>query len=127
MDHIVYKLLEPHWYKTLSRNATARSTLVPQIIKDLVGLKPAFLYQFIWCEFENFDYVGSYIPNELGRRGFPNTAQGLSDNKYKNYAYAKNMVSMWHCIREYVISTLLIYYDKNTADKMVEEDQYVQD
>ncbi|KAJ4197109.1 hypothetical protein NW759_016352 [Fusarium solani] len=127
MDHIMFKLLEPHWYKTLSLNAAARSTLVPQVIKDLVGLKPDYLYQFIRYEFENFDYVRSYVPNDLEQRGFPNTAQGLSDKKYKNYAYAKNMVSMWHCIREYVMSTLLIYYDKDTADKMVQEDQYVQD
>ncbi|KAK2669135.1 hypothetical protein RAB80_014661 [Fusarium oxysporum f. sp. vasinfectum] len=127
MDHIVFRLLEPHWYKTLSLNAAARSVLVPQIIKDLVGLKHDYLYQFIRYEFENFDYVKSYVPNDLKQRGFPNTAQGLSDKKYKNYAYAKNMVSMWHCIREYVMSTLLMYYDKNTADKMVEEDQYVQD
>ncbi|KAH6884010.1 lipoxygenase [Thelonectria olida] len=127
MDHIVYKLLEPHWYKTLSLNAAARSTLVPQIIKDLVGLKPDYLYQFVRYEFENFDYVRSYVPNDLEQRGFPNTAQGLSDKKYKNYAYAKNMVSMWHCIREYVMSRLLMYYDKDTADKMVQEDQYVKD
>ncbi|RKK66013.1 hypothetical protein BFJ69_g15784 [Fusarium oxysporum] len=127
MDHVVFKLLEPHWYKTLSLNAAARSVLVPQVIKDLVGLKPDYLYQFIRYEFENFDYVRSYVPNDLEQRGFPNTAQGLSDKMYKNYAYAKNMVSMWHCIREYVMSTLLMDYDKNTADKMVKEDQYVQD
>ncbi|KHN97024.1 lipoxygenase [Metarhizium album ARSEF 1941] len=41
LDHIGHKLLEPHWYRTLSLNAAARSTLVPPpIIKDLVGLKP---------------------------------------------------------------------------------------
>ncbi|KAH6953878.1 lipoxygenase [Ilyonectria sp. MPI-CAGE-AT-0026] len=127
MDHIVFKVLEPHWYKTLSLNAGARSTLMPQIIKDLVGLKPDYLYQFVRYEFENFDYVGSYVPNDLERRGFPNTTQGLFDKKYKNYAYAKNMVSMWHCIREYVMSMLLMYYDKDTGDKMVQDDQYVRD
>ncbi|KAJ6442468.1 cutinase [Purpureocillium lavendulum] len=127
MTHIVFKLLEPHWYKTLSLNAAARSTLVPQIIKDLVGLKPDHLYQFIRYEFENFDYVKNYVPNDLERRGFPNTTDGLSNDKYKNYAYAKNMVSMWHCIREYVMSMLLTYYDKDKADQMVRDDQYVKD
>ncbi|KAF5123430.1 putative linoleate 9S-lipoxygenase 3 [Metarhizium anisopliae] len=124
MNHIVYKLLEPHWYKTLSLNAAARSTLVPQIIKDLVGLKPDYLYQFIRYEFENFDFVQSYIPNDLKRRGFPNTTQGLSDAKYKNYAYAKNMVSMWSCIREYVMTMLRTYYKD---DKMVQQDQRLMD
>ncbi|KAH6892615.1 lipoxygenase [Thelonectria olida] len=127
MNHPVYKLLEPHWYKTLSLNAAARSTLVPQVIKDLVGLKPDYLYKFVRYEFEKFDFVGSYIPNDLKKRGFPNTAQGLSDKKYKNYAYAKNMVLMWDCIRKYVMSSLLRYYDKDTADKMVQDDQYIKD
>ncbi|KAK7425890.1 hypothetical protein QQZ08_007604 [Neonectria magnoliae] len=126
MKHIVFKLLEPHWYKTLSLNAAARSTLVPQVIKDLVGLKPDYLYQLIRSEFESFDYVKNYVPNDLERRGFPNTAAGLAKDKYKNYAYAKNMLSMWTCIRKYVTSMLLMYYDKSTADKMIKEDQYVQ-
>ncbi|KAI8652571.1 Manganese lipoxygenase [Fusarium keratoplasticum] len=127
MEHIVFKILQPHWYKTLSLNAAARSTLVPQVIKDLVGVNPDYLYRFVRYEFENFDYVKSYIPNDLSNRGFPNTAEGLADKKYKNYAYAKNMLSMWKAIRKYVMSMLLMYYDKNTADKMVKEDKYVQD
>lgn len=127
MDHVVFKLLEPHWYKTLSLNAAARSTLVPQVIKDLVGLKPDYLYQLVRTEFENFDYVGSYIPNDLKRRGFPNTTEGLADKKYKNYAYAKNMVAMWSSIRKYVMSTLLTKYPKETADKAIQEDKYIQD
>ncbi|KAF4984881.1 hypothetical protein FZEAL_34 [Fusarium zealandicum] len=127
MNHVVFKLLEPHWYKTLSLNAAARSTLVPQVIKDLVGVSPAYLYSYVRYEFENFDYVKSYVPNDLSNRGFPNTSQGLADKKYKNYAYAKNMLSMWTAIRKYVMSMLLTYYDKKTADKMVQDDQYIQD
>ncbi|KAI5460561.1 lipoxygenase [Mariannaea sp. PMI_226] len=127
MDHIVFKLLEPHWFKTLSLNAAARSTLVPQVIKDLVGLKPEYIYALIRHEFENFDYVENYVPNDLKRRGFPGTEQGLSDKKYKNYAYAKNMLAMWQCIRAYVMDMLLVQYDKDTGDKMVSEDQNIQD
>ncbi|CAM1502374.1 Fc.00g043580.m01.CDS01 [Cosmosporella sp. VM-42] len=126
MDHIVFKLLEPHWYKTLSLNAAARDTLVPQVIKDLVGVKPDYLFSFVRYEFDNFDYVKNYVPNDLASRGFPNTAEGLADKKFKNYAYAKNMLSMWDCIRKYVMSMLLIYYDKDTADQMVRDDPYVQ-
>ncbi|KAM5344372.1 hypothetical protein ACJ41O_012909 [Fusarium nematophilum] len=127
MNHIVFKLLEPHWYKTLSLNAAARSTLVPQVIKDLVGVSPDYLYRYVRWEFENFDYVKNYVPNDLANRGFPNTAEGLKDKKYKNYAYGRNMLSMWTAIRKYVMSMLLTYYDKSKADQMVQEDQYIQD
>ncbi|KAF4466286.1 lipoxygenase 1 [Fusarium albosuccineum] len=127
MNHTVFKILQPHWYKTLSLNAAARSTLVPQVIKDLVGVSPDYLYKFVRYEFENFDYVKNYVPNDLAKRGFPNTVEGLADKKYKNYAYAKNMLSMWKAIRKYVMSMLLTYYDKNTADRMVQEDKYIQD
>lgn len=119
MEHIIYKLLSPHWYKTLSLNAAARATLVPQIIKDIVGVEPENLYKYVRSEFENFDYVGNYIPNDLKRRGFPNTAEGLAGDQYRNYAYAKNMVSMWQCIRKYVRDMLLTYYTESTADATI--------
>ncbi|KAK4163830.1 putative lipoxygenase [Cladorrhinum sp. PSN259] len=116
MEHIIFQLLSPHWYKTLSLNAAARATLVPQMIKDIVGVKHDNLYQYVRSEFESFDYVGHYVPNDLARRGFPNTAEGLAAPQYRNYAYAKNMVSMWHCIRKYVRSMLLTHYKESTAD-----------
>ncbi|KAH7131670.1 lipoxygenase [Dactylonectria estremocensis] len=110
MKHIVFKLLEPHWYKTLSLNAAARETLVPQLVKELVGFKEDYLYQFIRTEFENYDFVRNYVPNDLASRGFPNTTEGLSDNKYKNYAYARNMVSMWGTLKKYVKAVLQTEY-----------------
>ncbi|KAH6990021.1 lipoxygenase [Ilyonectria destructans] len=122
MTHIVYKVLEPHWFKTLSLNAAARETLVPQLVKELVGFKEEQLYQFIRSDFESFDYVGSYVPNDLDNRGFPNTADGLKGEKYKNYAYAKNMLSMWSTIRSYVKEMLAIAYDENTPGKRVQDD-----
>ncbi|CAI6099734.1 unnamed protein product [Clonostachys chloroleuca] len=127
MNHIIYKILEPHWYKTLSLNAAARSTLVPQVIKDLVGIKTDMLYRYGRYEYENFDYVKGYVPNDLNSRGFANTTEGLADPKFKNYAYGKNMLSMWQCIRAYVKDMLLIHYDLDTADKAVREDAYIQD
>ncbi|KAF5658675.1 lipoxygenase 1 [Fusarium heterosporum] len=127
MEHIVFQILQPHWYKTLSLNAAARSTLVPQIIKDLVGISPEAMYSYVRYEFQNFDYINNYVPNDLSKRGFPNTTAGLADRKYKNYAYAKNMLSMWNSIRKYVMSMLLMYYDKDRADQMVRDDPYVRD
>jgi hypothetical protein len=127
MEHIIYTILQPHWYKTLSLNAAARETLVPQIIKDLVGVSPDALYSYVRYEYQNFDYVNNYVPNDLSKRGFPNTTDGLADKKYKNYAYAKNMLSMWNAIRKYVMSMLLMYYDKDRADQMVQDDPYIKD
>ncbi|KAL0933751.1 lipoxygenase 1 [Colletotrichum truncatum] len=127
MEHIVYKLLQPHWYKTLSLNAAARQTLVPQVIKDLIGLSPDQTFKFMAYEFESFDYVQNYVPNDLARRGFPNTKEGLEDRKYKNYAYAKNILSMWHVIRDYVMGMLLTVYEEGRADEMVREDVFIQD
>ncbi|GKU07827.1 lipoxygenase [Fusarium langsethiae] len=127
MEHIVFKILQPHWYKTLSLNAAARETLVPQVIKDLVGVSPDALYSYVRYEYQNFDYVNNYVPNDLRKRGFPNTTEGLADEKYKNYAYAKNMLSMWNTIRKYVMSMLLMYYDKDRADRMVQNDLYIKE
>ncbi|KAK5989049.1 Linoleate 9S-lipoxygenase 1-like protein [Cladobotryum mycophilum] len=127
MDHIIFKLLEPHWYKTLSLNAAARATLVPQVIKELLGLKPDYLYQFIRSEYTNLNYVDHYIPNDLKKRGFPNTVEELGGEKYKNYAYAKNMLDMWNTIRQYVKGMLLTHYDEETADKAIAADPYIAD
>ena len=44
VEHPVFKLLEPHWLRTLSLNAAARETLVPKIIFDLVGAPNEKLY-----------------------------------------------------------------------------------
>jgi len=87
MNHAVHRLLYPHWYKTLSLNAAARSTLVPQVIIDLVGVSPAQAYSFIRDAFDTYDFVGSYVPNDLKRRGFPETEEGLKAPRYKNYPY----------------------------------------
>ncbi|KAK1982084.1 lipoxygenase [Colletotrichum cereale] len=127
MEHIVYRLLQPHWYKTLSLNAAARETLVPQVIKDIVGLSMDQTYKLMAYEFENFDYTENYIPNDLARRGFPNTREGLADSRYKNYAYAKNILSMWSVIHRYVKSMLLTHYNEDRADEMVKGDVYVQE
>ncbi|KAK5994277.1 Putative linoleate 9S-lipoxygenase 3-like protein [Cladobotryum mycophilum] len=126
MDSIIHTILSPHWYKTLSLNAAARTTLVPQVIKDLVGIKGEYLSNYVLYEYENFDYVKNYVPNDLAERGFPNTAEGLADPKFKNYAYARNMVSMWEVIRRYVLAMLLTSYKQDTADEEIANDANIQ-
>ncbi|KAK8073646.1 Arachidonate 15-lipoxygenase [Apiospora phragmitis] len=127
MEHIVYKLLHPHWYKTLSLNAAGRASLVPQIMYDVVSASPEQASSYLRHAFEHFDFQGNYVPSQLRDRGFPSDPAGLEDPKYKNYPYAKNMTLMWTVIRKYVCSMLLTYYDQPRADQMVAEDRYVAD
>jgi hypothetical protein len=70
MDSIVDTVLYPRWYKMLSLNAAARTTLIPQIIKDLVGISPKYLQKYVLYECENFDFVKHYVPNDVKERGF---------------------------------------------------------
>ncbi|KIK54179.1 hypothetical protein GYMLUDRAFT_77222 [Collybiopsis luxurians FD-317 M1] len=112
-SHIVLKLLEPHWKTTLSLNEAARSTLVPKIINGMTGFKDAETYAFIKDAYQRFDWVGSYVPNDLRRRGFP--VEKLNDVKYHNYGYARNIARMWKILREFVGTVLTKTYTGSDA------------
>ena len=111
VGHPIYKLLEPHWLKTLSLNAAARATLVPKIIFDLVGVPNDRLYSFLKNAFKTFDFQGKYIPNDLPARGFP--LDELNTPKFKNYAYGKNMNLMWSAIHSFISSMIALSYKTN--------------
>ncbi|AEO63144.1 uncharacterized protein THITE_120952 [Thermothielavioides terrestris NRRL 8126] len=123
MDHPVYRLLHPHWSKTLSLNAAGRSTLVPQLAVEVVGISPAQCYSFLRDAYDTYDFVGSYVPNDLRRRGFPDTQEGLSHPRYRNYAYAKNALGLWTALRAYVDAMLRIRFPD---DASVAADGHVQ-
>ena len=99
-SHPVYKLLSPHWLKTLSLNAAARSILVPEVIIQISGMTPVQLMKLIGYEYSTFDWTGSYIPTDLARRGFP--IDQINDEKFHNCAYARNMHVLWFIIRNFV-------------------------
>ena len=120
-DHPVYKLLQPHWLKTLSLNAAARSTLVPKIIFDLVGVPNTNLYSFLKHAYKSFDFQRRYIPNDLPARGFP--LSELNTPKFKNYAYAKDMSLMWNTIHTFVSSIVDLSYE---TDDQVANDAPIQ-
>ena len=111
--HPVYNLLEPHWLRTLSLNAAARSTLVPSVIFDLVGFHGDQSYDFIRYAFDRFDFKGRYVPNDLRARGFP--PEELDSPKFKNYAYGRNIILMWQAIRKYVTSMIALTHLKDDA------------
>lgn len=121
-EHPVFELLQPHWYKTLSLNAAARSSLVPSVVLDLIGLTESQGHEFIMSEYKNFDFVGHYVPNDLSRRGFPVSA--LESKQFHKYGYARNINAMWNVLHQYVSAILKLAY---TSDEQVANDTYIAD
>lgn len=111
--HPVFRLLEPHWLKTLSVNAAARSSLIPNVIFDLVGFKAKEAVNFVKHAFRSFDFVGQYVPNDLANRGFP--LDELDNEKFRNYVYARNMILMWRVVRDFVASMLALDYSSDAS------------
>lgn len=111
--HPVFRLLEPHWLKTLSLNAAARATLLPEIVLELIGLETDQAFKFISHEFKKFDFVGQYVPNDLATRGF--APDELDEEKFKNYAYARNIKLMWDILRKFVASMIALDYPSDAA------------
>ncbi|CAO3686889.1 unnamed protein product [Umbelopsis vinacea] len=120
-NHIVYRLLEPHWSKTLSLNASARSALVPEVIARVVGYTEDQLYNYINDAYTRFDWQNLYVPRDLERRGFP--PGELNAQRFQNYAYGKNVSDMWNAIRTFVSSVII----SELTDQQVATDQYIQD
>ncbi|KAF9465412.1 lipoxygenase [Collybia nuda] len=116
--HVVFRLLSPHWLKTLSLNAAARSTLVPNVINKIVGLTEEQLYTFGKNTYSRFDWTGGYIPNDLQKRGFP-IEEISTSKKFHNYAYGRNMILMWRVLQTFVSSVLATEY---TTDEQVAND-----
>ena len=121
VEHSVFKLLEPHWLRTLSLNAAARETLVPKIIFDLVGVPNERLYGFLKYAFHDFEFQHKYVPFDLQDRGFH--PEKLNNPKFKNYAYGRNMLLMWNAIHTFVSSMITI---SDTSDSQVAPDTYIQ-
>ncbi|KAM0131356.1 hypothetical protein ACHAO1_007362 [Botrytis cinerea] len=122
-DHIVYKTLEPHWFKTLSLNAAARETLVPQVVTKINGFTEQQTYEFLLSSYKNFNWTGNYVPTSLITRGFPLSAlNDKKDPRFHNYAYGKNMAILWPILFEFVSSMLSTYY---TGDADVAKDTCV--
>jgi hypothetical protein len=123
--HPVLQLLYPHWQKTLSVNAGARASLIPNIIIELIGLTSTQAKALIRSEYENYDFKGRYAPADLERRGFP--TKHRHDKRYQNYAYARCIYSMWFKIHSFVAEMLGIHYGKGSAaDQAVLADESVQ-
>ncbi|KID99207.1 lipoxygenase 1, partial [Metarhizium majus ARSEF 297] len=131
-DHLLYELLSPHWFRTLSLNKAARDTLVPHVIARIAGFGPNSdpskyntnrCFKFIQHAYKNFNFVDKYIPNDLKKRGFDVEGEAKSC-KYRNYPYATDMFFLWHIIRDFVKAVLGTRY-KCGAD--IKNDPYLAD
>ncbi|KAF4564004.1 hypothetical protein EYR36_003253 [Pleurotus pulmonarius] len=123
-SHIVFRLLEPHWVVTLSLNALARNVLVPEVIVPIAGFSTPHIFRFIRHSFTNFDWKGLYVPTDLQSRGFP--LDQLDDDKFHNYAYAKDINDMWTTLRKFV-SSVLKHEKYFPDDSFVASDAQIQD
>jgi hypothetical protein len=120
-NHTVYRLLELHWSKTLSLNASARSALVPEVIAKVVGYTEDQLYAYINDAYSRFDWQRLYVPEDLETRGFPSGE--LNSPRFQNYAYGKNVSDMWKAIRTFVSSVIIT----ELTDEKVASDQCIKD
>ncbi|KAK6526117.1 hypothetical protein TWF281_011154 [Arthrobotrys megalospora] len=115
--HPVFRLMKPHWARTLPLNHAARLLLMPLIIKPIAGIRPSDMNKFTMDCYKNFHWEDLYIPNDLHKRGFPNTIKdlGVGHNKWRNYPYARNMVVMWEAIHTFVGKVLTEHYKNDDA------------
>ncbi|KAF8438291.1 lipoxygenase, partial [Terfezia claveryi] len=117
-NHPVYRILRPHWLKTLAINEAARAILVPSVIDMISGMTPAHIVKFVRAEYNNFNFTKRYIPNDLPDRGFPLDQVGLGDKQFHNYAYARNMIYMWHTLRKFVTNFFSAFSELDSDDKI---------
>jgi len=121
-EHHIYRLLKPHWLKTLSLNAAARGALVPQVVIPLVGMTAEQLMKFATDAYENFKFTP--VPEELRARGF--IPEQLGQKKYKNCAYARNIKAMWDILHKFVSTYLDATMPHYRNPLAVEKDKDIQ-
>lgn len=120
-DHIIHQLLDSHWFRTLSLNASARTVLLPMVIMQIVGFTQQQGVDFIGDSYKRFDWQGSYVPKDLETRGFANIPKAFdpeaANSKFRNYTYARNIEPLWHIIRSFVNTSLKGHYENDQAVK----------
>lgn len=120
VGNIIYQLLEPHWYRTLSLNAAARETLVPSVVFALVGYSEDQGYNFLQHAYHDFKFQDKYVPKDLRDRGFP--IKDLGSGRFRNCSYARNINLMWSTIRKFVSSMVALQYK---SDSQVASDEEI--
>ena len=122
-DHLVYRCLSPHWFKTLPLNAAARNVLVPSVIVPICGMSKESTYSFIRHAYSTFNWTEGYVPRDLERRGFP--PDQLDEPKFHNYAYGRGIYLIWQVLRKFVKAFLVNGGKGFSTDEKVRQDQYI--
>jgi hypothetical protein len=126
-DHLVYRVLSPHWLKTLPLNAAARETLVPSVVVPIVGLEADQVYSYVRYAYNTFDWVENYVPNDLKGRGFPLEELVLGKEKFHNYAYGAGIALIWQVLRKFVKAFLANGGKGFVTDDQVKNDTSIGD
>lgn len=74
--HSAFKLLKPHWLKTLSINAAARATSVPNVIVDLISMNRDQTYDFVDHALPEFRLDGPLHPQRFAESKIPKRRVG---------------------------------------------------
>ncbi|KAF8153346.1 lipoxygenase [Crassisporium funariophilum] len=82
-SYILFQLLSPHWRTTLSLNALIK-LLVEQMMAPLSPFTLSQVLAICNNSYNSFDWVGSYVPADLEKRGFP--VDQLDSPAFHNYA-----------------------------------------
>jgi len=114
-SHVVCQIMNAHWLTTLSLNKLVYSDLIPRLIGPSAPLTLAQTYRFIVHDRNKYDFVGSYIPNDLKKRGFPLHELEIPHGKFHNYTYARQVYKMWSTIHGYVKKIIGHYYKNDAA------------
>ncbi|CAA7265509.1 unnamed protein product [Cyclocybe aegerita] len=122
-SHIVHALLSPHWTTTLSLNALARSSMVPFMVAPIAPFKVPELMAIARDAYYSYDFAGSYIPEDLKRRGFDISHFDDPTGPYHNYAYGRSILKIWNVLHKFVGSILTAHYQNGDADVLA--DSYV--
>lgn len=98
--NIVYRLLVPHFARTLAVNNGARQLLIPWIKSHLTMLTPDAVDQLVNDKLTSFDFNDLDFNYNLRKRGFD------EDNLPASYFYANDGIQLWRTLLYFVNGVL---------------------
>jgi len=99
-DHPVYRLLVPHFSRTLAVNSIARELLVPWIKQHMTILDPNAIDQLIKDQIRTFDPDSMHFEKNLIQRRF------FINNLPPGYFYAQDGLRIWESLHGFVQNVL---------------------
>ncbi|MPY23059.1 hypothetical protein FM037_05045 [Shewanella psychropiezotolerans] len=113
-EHIVSKLLTPHFHDTIGINFLARQTLVAEqgaITQSTFALGTAQGVQMVSNGWKSYDFFKSSFPEQLKARGFD---EEMSDG-LQGYYYREDGFLIWNAIGNYTSNVVKSAYSDDAA------------